>query len=71
MVYLLINSMRLMRIIHIIAAQVWFGTAICIFSFVFYCFNNTAMCNAYENNCINYGNTMKKQILYVTAFNER
>ena len=35
--------MKLMRIIHIIAAQIWFGAVICIFGFAFYCFNNTAV----------------------------
>jgi hypothetical protein len=40
MVYLPAKGMKLMRIIHIIAAQIWFGAVVCIFGFAFYCFNN-------------------------------
>ena len=43
MVYLPANGMKLMRIIHIIAAQIWFGAVMCIFGFAFYCFNNMAI----------------------------
>ena len=43
MVYISPRGMKLMRVIHIVAAQIWFGAVICIFGFALYCFNNTAV----------------------------
>ena len=43
MVYISPRGMKLMRVIHIVAAQIWVGAVICIFGFALYCFNNTAV----------------------------
>ena len=43
MIYIPPKGMKVMRIIHIIAAQIWFGAVMCISGFAFYCFNNTAL----------------------------
>jgi hypothetical protein len=45
MVFVPPKIMKLMKIVHILAAQIWFGAVVCIFGFAFYCFNNTDINN--------------------------
>jgi hypothetical protein len=33
--------LRVMKIIHIICSQIWFGSVCCIFAYALYCFNNS------------------------------
>jgi hypothetical protein len=34
------TPLRIMKIIHVICSQIWFGSGICIFVYALYCFNN-------------------------------